>query len=220
MNKIGEAYVRMPLGIVGPITLKEIVRQGTIFGPMLCGINTDKVNKIGNKCFTTIGPNIKCESLIFVDDIEQSSSQIETIEKAVSNCRSMELLRKFTFNNKPDKTSYMIITPNKRPVNEKVKTKLKWGEIQHVKEYKYLGEWYNEKGNNQTKINKKNEKINFLINQIKTYRSIYKVGDLAIEIRFKIYKTVIIPTLFHNVETWSNITKKEIKDLEQCQKIY
>ena len=65
---------------------------------------------MGNKCFTTIGPTIKCESLIFVDDIEQTGSHIETIERAVGNCRSMELLRKFTFNNKPQFGREIIFT--------------------------------------------------------------------------------------------------------------
>ena len=161
MNKIGKANINTPHGTVGPITLREKVRQGTVFGPVLCSINTDKVNKVGNKCFTTIGPTIKCESLIFVDDIEQTGSHIETIERAVGNCRSMELLRKFTFNNKPDKTCYMIINPknNNKKCIEEVKTKLKWGGIQQVKEYKYLGEWINENGDNSTKIKKKGEKI-------------------------------------------------------------
>ena len=35
--------------------------------------------------------------------------------------------------------------------------------------------------------------------------------------RIKIYKSVIIPTIFHNIETWSRTTKKEIKELELFQ---
>ena len=36
LNKIGNATISTPIGIVGPVKVNEIVRQGTIIGPKLC----------------------------------------------------------------------------------------------------------------------------------------------------------------------------------------
>ena len=50
------------------------MKQGTLSGPILCDLNTDKVNKIGTRAITTIGPKIKSEGNIYVDDIQQAGS--------------------------------------------------------------------------------------------------------------------------------------------------
>ena len=90
MNEKGNAIVNTPIGNIGPIEVNGIVRQGTIMGPKLCCINTDKINSIGRKCITTIGPNVKTETLIYVDDIQNASSNVEQLEKVVINLQCME----------------------------------------------------------------------------------------------------------------------------------
>ena len=35
--------------------------------------------------------------------------------------------------------------------------------------------------------------------------------------RLKIYKCVIIPAIYYNIETWSRITKSEMKEIESMQ---
>ena len=67
MNKNGKVTVECPLGTTSEFEIKDNVRQGTIYGPMLCGIATDQINVLGRKNFTLIR-NIEIESLIFVDD--------------------------------------------------------------------------------------------------------------------------------------------------------
>ena len=97
LNKNGNATINTPCGNVGPIKADHIVRQGTILGPKLCCINTDRVNSIGRKCITNIGPNIKLEMLTYVDDINYANSNFEQIKKAVENLRCMEIFKGFTF---------------------------------------------------------------------------------------------------------------------------
>ena len=46
MNKNVKARVKTPLGETKEFPLKEIVRQGTIMGPPLCGVSTDRINRI------------------------------------------------------------------------------------------------------------------------------------------------------------------------------
>ena len=47
MNRNIEAEVDTPLGKTEPINIKEVVRQGTIYGTTLWGISTDRINKMG-----------------------------------------------------------------------------------------------------------------------------------------------------------------------------
>ncbi len=82
MNRNGSAKVKTPHDMTKDILSEEVVRQGTISGPKLCSINTDKVNSIGMKCIATIGPNLKCEVLIYVDDINFATSNKRMPENA------------------------------------------------------------------------------------------------------------------------------------------
>ena len=216
MNEKGNAIVNTPIGNIGPIEVNGIVRQGTIMGPKLCCINTDKINSIGRKCITTIGPNVKTETLIYVDDIQHASSNVEQLEKAVINLQCMEETKGYTFNNDVNKTAILIINKKK---NKKynIELNIKNGLIKQTNDYKYLGEWYNEKGDHSTSIAKRRERELYYIKQIKLYGNEYKLGKSTLITRPKIYKTVIIPTIFYNVETWSNINKKEINELERIQ---
>ena len=217
MNRNGSAKVKTPHGVTKDILLNEVVRQGTIYGPKLCSINTDKVNSIGKKCITTIGPNLKCEALIYVDDIQFATSNKRMLENAISNCRSMETLKKYTFNNQPEKSAILIIKPKAKSTIKDINTEVKWGRIEQVSEYKYLGEWYNSKGNHETSMKKRMEKTDFMSREVRRYGDECIVGNEAIRTRIKLYQTIVVPSIFHNIETWSNISKKEINELESVQ---
>ena len=143
MNKYGKAVIETPVGKTEEIEIERSVKQGTVFGPKLCSITTDKVNKVGQKSITMIR-EVEVEALIFVDDIMFPSSRKSGVETAINNCSSMEKLKDFTFSNNPAKSGVLIIG-NKReesPIGAKIKN----GEIELLSEYKYLGEWYSGKG--------------------------------------------------------------------------
>ena len=219
LNKKAVITIQTPVGETNPIEVHEITKQGTIYGPILCDINTDKVNTIGSRNVTTIGPNIQCMSLIYVDDIEHGGSHLESIERAASNCSSMEQLKKYIFNNEVEKTAFMIINPKKSSKDiQELKTEVKRGKIKRTLQYKYLGNWYNEKYNHDTDIKAKASKIPGIIAQMKYYGDTYKVGNMALQVRLEIFESTVIPTIYHNVETWSRITRKEIEQLDKMQK--
>ena len=66
-------------------------------------------------------------------------------------------------------------------------------------------------------LRKRNLKVEFFLKEIKRYGNENIVGGLALEVRQKIYETVVVPTLFANVETWSTISENERKELENMQ---
>ena len=159
LNKKARIVVRTPVGETKPVEVHEIVKQGTLYGPILCDINTDKVNMVGSKIVSTIGPNIRCEASIYVDDIEQAGSHINIIEGTARNCGTMEDVRKYTFNNEVDKTAFLIINPKKGSEKiQELENQVKRGKIKRTHEYKFVGEWYNEKGNHEKSIKAREDK--------------------------------------------------------------
>ena len=217
LNKKGNATISTPMGNIGPIDANEIVRQGTIMGPKLCCMNTDKINNIGRICITNIGQKVKTGILTYVDDINYATSNLGQIKKAVANLRCMERTKGYTFNTEVSKTSILIINKKKKKNYNDITLNVKKGKIEMSNEYKYLGEWYNEKGDHSTSIEKKKQKIPLYIKQIKFYGNEYILGKYTLLTRIKIYKTIVIPTIYYNIETWSKISKKELNQLETIQ---
>ena len=217
MNKKGKAVVKTPMGETEPIEVNEVVRQGTITGPKLCSNDTDKVNKIGHKQITTIGPNIKVRTLAYVDDLQNASSSRIGLKATAENLRTMEEIKTYTFNTEPNKTAILIINKKKNREYNDIKMSLKGGEIKLTNEYKYLGEWYNEKGDHSTSIKKRESKIGLYIKQIKVYGNDYLLRNYTLDARLKLYNTIVIPSLYYNIEAWSHITKKEMSQLESMQ---
>ena len=191
------------------------VKQVTIFGPKLFSITTDRVNSIGEKSITLIR-EVAIEALIYVDDIMFPCSSKEGVEAAIRNCNSMEEMKQFTFSTKPEKSGVLIIG-NKKKKEEHIEGKLKNGKIQKISEYKYLGEWYSEKGGHGLSVQKRKEKTEYLIYEIMKYGSYGRVGNMALPVRTKIYETVVVPTVFANIESWGVIQENDMKELEGIQ---
>ena len=131
----------------------------------------------------------------------------------------MEDIRKYTFNNEVDKTAFLIINPKKG--SEKIQVlenQVKRGKIKRTREYKFVGEWYNEKGNHDKSIKAREEKAMGTIAQIKFYGDPYKVGNMALQVRIQIFQSTVIPTIYHDIEAWSKIGKRDIEKLDKIQK--
>ena len=217
MNRKGTATIKTPVGKIPNITADNIVRQGTIPGPKLCAVNTDKINKIGKKCYTFIGPRIVIEMMIFMDDIQHPTTNVENIISAANNLQQFENTKGYTFSIEGTKTAILIVGKKKNKVYE-LDAYVNKGKIPLTNEYKYLGKWYNEQGNNKLAIEKKKAKTSYYIQKIKQYGNEFTIGKYAIVARIRIHKRIIVPTVYHNVEAWSNITKTDMEELEKIQK--
>ena len=68
LNEKATFKVSTPAGMTKKIHVKEIVKQGTVFGPKLCCASTGKVNE-GLDDRTIIYPTISIQAATFVDDI-------------------------------------------------------------------------------------------------------------------------------------------------------
>ena len=217
MNKVGKATIKTPIGLVENVEANNIVRQGTIPGPKLCNVNTDKINTIGRKCYTYIGPRVRIETLTYVDDIQNGSSNTNEVKKVVRNLCLFESCKGYTFSTEKKKSAIMIVGKKKKK-EYNIEVSVKNGKIPMANEYKYVGRWYDEKGDNSLAIKKKKENVGLFVQKIKEYGNEHKIGKYAMKARIRIYQGVVVPTMYHLVETWSNITKSDWEELESMQK--
>ena len=80
MNKESHIVIETPVGMTDSITVHEIVKQGTIFGPKFCSVAIEKINGIGEEISTHITPELTIGAPVYVDDI-LGIGDCKTVEK-------------------------------------------------------------------------------------------------------------------------------------------
>ena len=95
---------------------------------------------------------------------------------------------------------------------------MKRGEIKRTTEYKFLGDWYTEKGNWDKSTESRESKSKGIAAQIKYYGDPYRVGNMSTQVRMQIFRSTAVQTIYHEIEAWSKITDKQIEKLEKIQK--
>ena len=124
LNKRAEIKIQTPVGETKEIEIEELVKQGKIFGPLMCCVNSAKINDMKEKAVTHLTPELYTSALAYVDDIMAAGSK-ETVESVGKNLRRMEIEKKYTFNNANGKSHYMIVNTgkNRRKKNQIYRSK-------------------------------------------------------------------------------------------------
>ena len=92
MNRNVEAEVDTPVGVTNKIFIEEAVRQGTVLGPPLCGVSTNRLNKMGENGAIVLNKN-EIQSPIFVDDILGMGGKKE-VENVGEKMKGLEKTKK------------------------------------------------------------------------------------------------------------------------------
>ena len=207
MNRNITAVVDTPHGLTEKFEIEEAVRQGTIFGPTLCCVSTNRINKMGNPDPLILHETIEIGCPVFIDDMSGMGTK-NRIENVGEKMAGLEATKKYVFNNDQDKTEYMVMENSKEGI-EKAKVEVRKGEVGETEEYKCLGDYYDKAGNNEIKIRKKMEKGKFMACETKRRGAYTTVGRANMAVQLLLLEVTIKPTLLSNTETWCNITKKE-----------
>ena len=212
MNKNTVISVKTPSGQTEKAIIGEVVKQGTILGPTLCCVETDKINDVGEDQERSIDGGV-IGILVFVDDV-MSVGTAEDARKCIRNLHVMEILKKFTYGLK--KTKFMVINSGKEGTEE-IHEQVKEGYVEECEMYKYLGLWISKQGDCLLHIKKKDEKIKGEIAAIKSIANYHNLGPAFVKVRLQLYESCIIPSLLFNLEGWSKLGNSELKKLESVQ---
>ena len=89
INKASNIVVDTPVGKTSSITVEEAVKQGTIFGPIMCCASTSRVNKIQDPVKYHYG-KVEIGIPVFMDDLSAVGTA-DNIRKGVQNCSIIEI---------------------------------------------------------------------------------------------------------------------------------
>ena len=215
MNEDANIVVSTPIGYTQEFVAKEIVRQGTIFGPVFCCASTVQVNEIGEKVIEKCG-STDVGIIVFMDDINSTTNQANNIRKTIANCRLMEIQKKYTFGMK--KTKYLVI--DEKEPKEKIEVRLERGIVQKTPEYKYVGLYVNEQGDLKLHKQKMEERAMNSHNEIRAMGSVKEVGSEFLRVRLILFEKCWVPAVTHGLHAWSLLTDKDIADIEKLQGKY
>ena len=131
----------------------------------------------------------------------------------------LEETKGFTYNNSEGKTEIMPMSwgnnKNKGTESNKPIVSVKKGAIGYTEKYKLLGDQYDKTGKNMPKIAKKMEKAKFIAGEVRRQGSYERVGHADTSTRLLLMEMVVKPTLLFNTETWINITKQEMDEVNK-----
>ena len=214
MNEEARIIIHTPVGDTEEIICENIVRQGTVYGPQLCGVSMARVNGIGRDIVTMYGPNLIIRSTQFVDDVSSAGSP-RAVSNTIYNCSLLEDTKKMTFNNKDGKTEYTIVHPTRE--DDTITNCVKSGQIMRVPEHKAVGVWIDERGTYMVNIEKNLKRMPHMVATVKAQASAENMGKLAVQARLKLVNAVVTLSLLYGVENIPTVTNNEVKKLESMQ---
>ena len=189
-----------------------MVKQGTIFGPIMCCAETSTVNSIGEEVKYRYG-KINIGMPVFMDDIA-TAGKAEHIRKGINNCARMEREKKISFGLK--KTKYMIVKTGREEEDE-INETAKAGRIQRTDKCKYLGITISTDGQLTEHIKELNTRCDIINREICAIGAKTQVGKEEVRVKLKLFETCLMPALLYGMEAWKKLTKAEVQQLEKIQ---
>lgn len=209
LNK--EAYFRVdtPAGMTQEISVEEIVKQGTVYGPKLCCASTGKINE-GLEETETIFPNLIVKALAYVDDLTSGGSR-KFISAVMKKARELEKEKLWEFS--VEKSNWLC---NKQNIEE-IEVEVSQGKLTRTKQYKSLGNMLNEKFNMDDQLKQMETKTEGVVREGRNLCCYSRVGKNEIEAKILVYETMAVKAVFHNVETWTNLRKSDVEKMKSIQ---
>ena len=202
MNKKAEIIVDTTVDQTESISIKETVKQGSIFGPIMCCATTSRVNNIG-KTVQYSYRKVDIGMSVYMDDTAAAGG-IAEIRKGIRNCAKMEKEKKM-----------MVKTGKER--EGIVQKKVKSGAVQKTETYHYLGITINEEGNLEEHIKVIARKCETISREIDAIGAKNQVGKEEIRVKLKLFDTCLMTALTYGMEAWANIRSVEMREIEKIQ---
>ena len=194
------------------ISIKEIVKQESIFGPIMCCATTSRVNNIGEIVQYSYG-KVDVGMSVYIDDIAGAGG-IGEIRKGIRNCCKMEKEKKIRYRLK--KKNYMMVKTGKER-EEIVQEKIKSRAVQKTETYHYLGITINKEGNLEVHIKVTAKKRETISREIDAIGAKNQVGKEEIRVKLKLFDICLMTALTDGTEAWANIKTVEMREIGKIQ---
>ena len=228
LNEDTDIRVKTSVGLSETERITDSIGQGSGGAALVSSLNIgsamkDTFHEVPSTKIEEVGLN----SLIFQDDISKLN---DTLEQARKDCQKIDrTLEKKLLSLNYDKSKYLIMGSNKfrkDTLKELENKPMEMGNavIEHSEAEKYLGDIIHEKGCresiNQT-VKERMRKLTSRCDDIIQIAEAPLMGGLRKgNVAFKLFEAQIIPALLHNCESWIDIDKKNIEELQKFQEAF
>ena len=89
--------------------------------------------------------------------------------------------------------------------------------IENASIIEYLGDIFNQKGDNSDMIKDRVRRGIAAMISIEAIMADLQLGTFTVSVYLLLYRSLFLSTLLFNSQAWSNLTKKDIDDLQRCQ---
>ena len=195
--------------------MKSIVQQGSVSGGALCVASTAEISKENLGKGYQIGEAI-LKVLAFVDDLATLNKSHQDTYQAHDRVKWFSDKKRLLLN----ALKCLLLCINVK--SKDVIPKLMIGEtaLKVVNKAPYLGDTFNENGDNNDLIADRTKKAKaYTINAMSLCAEI-TMGIFTIPTLLLLYRSVFIHIVLYNSQAWSNLTTKNIADLQVVQLNY
>ena len=212
MNEEAVITVKTPLGRTDSFKLPCVCKQGTVLIPPMCSASVAECCEEHENGGASIG-SLHIKSLAFMDDLLNLNTAVRDVHGCHEEVVFYSKKKKMPVNE--DKCIVMIInskSPHPQPqlmINDKI--------LKVEEETRYLGDMFNAQGNNKTLIKDRTAKATRCL--VSCFAECFAVtkGCKAIRSLLLLYKTVYIPTVIFNSESWDNLSNQDLAQLQVIQ---
>ena len=207
MNKEARVTVKTPVGDTDPILLTNLVKQGTVLGPVL---NNCSLNKMSTHSTGYNFGSVQLKPLEFVDDIADPSREKASAIASNSVLEAIQHEKRISFS--AEKCELLKIN-----CNNSDGFKVNGIGIKVVESARYLGDLFNIKGDNSDICRERHLKAEGTSVELCSLSRGLSFGIRQIESMLILYKTVFVPRLIYNCEAWSKLKAADYKILQSAQ---
>ena len=215
LNETCNIVVKTPVGTTEEFEMTSIVQQGSVSGGALCTASTAEIaNEDLGKGYQ-IGTTI-LKALVFVDDIATLNNNHQDTYQSHRSVEWFSDRKRLLLN----ALKCLLLCINTK--NSDVTPRLKIGNnvLKTVESAPYLGDIFNSAGNNDDLIIDRVKKgkactVNSLSLCAEITLGIYSIPTLLL-----LFRSVFMAVVLYNAQAWSNLTSKNIHDLQVVQLNY
>ena len=215
LNETSEITVKTPVGNTSEFKVENIVKQGTVLGPLLCSASTAECCEEHKQGGVSIGAT-SIRSLAYVDDI------VDLIESEEDAIEAHNTVTKFTSKKRLELSwkKCSIIPINTTKKNKIPVLKIDGKTVKTEQSAKYLGDIINNKGTNCDMIDDRVQRGNAcMVNSLSMVQDL-TFGCRTIETTLLLYNSLFLATVLFNSQSWSCLNKKDLEKLKVCQMSY
>ena len=214
MNETVKMVVNTPHGRTNERSLRCIVKQGSVLGSNLCSSSTGELADERTTGVNIGLVNIPC--VIYVDDTTNFNDSAN--DTLISHNDTLVFKRKKRLSLSFEKCHIMVM--NKKPREKLPSLMIGDHEMSRKRTVKIVGDNFNERGSNVDLIAERVKKgKSCVVNSIAMCSEI-ALGCFSLHILLLLYQAVFLASVLFNSQTWTRLTKSDLKKLLTIQLKY